>query len=127
MEPLTFARFIPFDKRGQDSQRTKKPGAEIGDGYADPHGPPARFTGDRHQSSHALGNLIEARTLRIGPGLAETRYTGEDDARINRLEGDVIDAEARLDVWPKIFNHHIDGGGQAQKQLQPIRFLQIDR
>src|SRR5262249_24904242 len=70
---LALLRLLALEQCHQDAERAEQPGAEIGDRNADPHRPLARKPRDRHQAPHALRDLIEARTLRIGTILAETR------------------------------------------------------
>ena len=41
--------------------------AEIRKRGAGPHGPTPRLAGNRHQSGHALGNLVDARPAGYGP------------------------------------------------------------
>ena len=55
-----------------------RPAREVGDRNADPHRPLPRQAGDRHQSAHALRDLIEAGPVGIGPVLAETGNAGVD-------------------------------------------------
>jgi hypothetical protein len=84
-------------------------------------------TGDRHQAAHALGDLIESRPRAIGAVLAETGNAGEDDARIDRLERLVIDAEAELDVGAIVFDYHVRLPGQAGKDFAALGQLEVQR
>ena len=87
--------------------RAKMPAREIGDRDADAHRALARQAGDRHQPAHALRDLVEARPLAIGPVLAEARDAGVDEARVERLQALVIDAEPELHVGPVILDHDV--------------------
>ena len=76
----------------------KMPAVRSAIGNADAHRPVAGLAGDRHQPAHALGDLVEAGPLGVGPVLAEAGDRAVDQARIDRRQALVVDAEAVLDV-----------------------------
>src|SRR3981081_2800464 len=80
LHPLTFARNFAFQPSHQNSHRAENAGAEIRDGNADAHRTLTWKTRDRHQPAHALGNLIETRTLAIRSVLTEPGNDTTDHA-----------------------------------------------
>src|SRR5262249_27961556 len=90
---LTLAGLFPLEERNKDARGAKYPRRQVGDRYADPHRPLPGLAGDRHQAAHALGDLIEARALRVGAVLAEARNARIDKARIDLAQRLVVDAE----------------------------------
>jgi len=67
-------------------------------------GPLPGAPSDRHQSAHALRDLIEAGALVIGAVLAETGDAAIDDARVDLAHALIVDAELGLDVGPEILD-----------------------
>ena len=88
-----FAGLFTLEQRHEDAERAEKPGGEIGDRDADAHRPLPGHAGDRHQPAHALRDLVEAGPVAIGPVLAEAGNAGVDEARIDRAQRLVVDAE----------------------------------
>ncbi len=87
----------------------------------------ARRAGDRHQPAHALRDLIEARTLVIGAILAEAGNAAIDDARIDRAQAFIVDAEPGLDVGTKILDHDVGLFHKPPKHFKTFLVLQIER
>ena len=73
----------------------KSPAGQVGDRDADAHRAAAGLARDGHQPAHALRDLVEARTLAVGPVLAEARDAGVDEARVDLAQRRVVDAEPR--------------------------------
>ena len=127
LHPLALAGDVAFQQRGEDAERAKQPGGEIGDRDADPHRALAGRAGDRHQPAHALGDLIEARPLVIGPVLPEPGDAAVDDARIDLAQALVVDAELAFDVGAEVLDHHVSLLGEALEHFQALRVLQVER
>ena len=70
-DPLAPAGSAPFQQGQQDPLGGEEPGGQVGHRDASPHRAPPGLAGDRHQATHALGDLVEAGTVTIGPVLAE--------------------------------------------------------
>jgi hypothetical protein len=120
-DPLPLARHLAFQERDQDAHRGEDAGREVGDRDADAHRPLPRQPGDRHEAAHALGDLVEARPVAVGAALAEPGDAGIDQARVDRLERGIVDAEPLLDVGAEILDHDIGIAHQLPKNLDPVR------
>ena len=92
-DPLALARHLALQQRDEDAHRAEDAGRQIGDRDADAHRPLSRQAGDRHQPAHALRDLVEAGAVAIRPALPEARDAGIDEARVERLQRLVVDAE----------------------------------
>ena len=84
LHPLAFARHLALQQGDERAHGGVVAAREIGDGHADAHRPLARQAGDRHQAAHALGDLVEAGPVGVGPVLAEARQADVDEPRIER-------------------------------------------
>src|SRR5262249_6431666 len=125
--PLTFARHLALEQRGQYAHSAEEPGGEVSHGNADPHRTFTRRAGDRHQPAHALRDLIEAGALVIGAVLAEAGDAAIDDARIDLSHALVVNAELRLDVGTEILDDDVGLGSKAVEDLKTLRILQVQR
>ena len=85
---------LALQQRHHDGLREEHAGGEVRNRDADAHGALARQAGDRHQAAHALRDLVDAGSLGIGAGLAETGDAAVDDARVDPRYGFIVDAEA---------------------------------
>ncbi len=116
-----------FKQRQYDSVGQQEAGRRVVNCDADAHRSLARVTGDRHQSAHALGDLVNAGPPGIRPVLAKSGYAAIDDARIDLLHRFVIDAEPMLNVGFVILDDDIGPLGQLEKDLQTFLALQVQR
>ena len=89
--------------------------------------PMARRAGDRHQPAHALGDLIEARTLVVGAILSEAGDAAIDDTRIDLAHAFVVDAEFCLHVGTKILDDDIGLLRQPPEHGESFGILQVER
>src|SRR5262249_29496430 len=103
------------------------PRREVGDGNADAHRAFTGRAGDRHQTAHALRDLIEPGALVIGAVLAEAGNAAIDDAGIDLLHALIVDAELGFHVGAEILDHHVGLGDQAVENFQTLRVLQVQR
>ena len=124
---LALAGLLALEQGHQDAERAEQPARQVGDGNADPHRPAAGLAGDRHQAAHALGDLIEARTLAVGPVLAEARDAGVDQPRVDLAQRRIVDAEPLFHVRPEVLDHHVGLGGQPAQHGNAARRLQVER
>src|SRR5258708_2265743 len=127
LHPLTVAESLALQEGRENSHREKSAGAEIGNGNPDAHRALARQARDRHQSAHALRDLVKTRTLAIGTILAEAGNRAIDDALVYRANGLVIDPEAEFDVRPVILDHDVGGLDHPFEDIDAVFFLQIER
>ena len=67
-------------------------------------GPAAGFAGHRHDARHALRDQIEAPFESMRPGLAVARDRRVDEARIERRQLLIVDAECRHDTGPIVLD-----------------------
>ena len=127
VHPLPLARIFALDQRHNDPLRQQQPGAEVVDRDADPHRPLARHSSDRHQPAHPLGDLVNARPLGVGPGLAKPGNAAVDDARVDLFDALVIDAEPVFDGRAEILDDDICGLSQLKEDREPVLGLQVER
>ena len=125
--PLALARALALQQRQHDAVGEQQPCRGVVNRDAHAHRPAAWMTGNRHQATHALRNLIHTRAARVWPILPEACNAAIDDARINFLHCFVIDAELVLDGGFVVLDHHVGCFRQFEKYLQPFRRFQIQR
>ncbi len=126
VDPLALAGLFAFQQRGQDAQRGIQAGAGIGDRQAGAHRPLAGQAGDRHQSAHALDDLVEARPARVGAGLAESGDAGEDQPGVDPAQRFIVDAQPLLDVRAPVLDHHVGLGRKAPEHFKTLRRFQVE-
>jgi hypothetical protein len=93
---------------------------------ADPDRPLARQAGDRHQASHALGDLVDPGAALIGPVLAEAGNAAVDDARVDLLHRLVVDAEPVLDRGLEVLDDDIGLCRQFHEDFEPLLAFQVE-
>ena len=71
VQPLAAPGFLALQPRHQDAVGAEQAGGQIGDGDADPDRSLAGQGGDRHQTTHPLGDLIETGALPVRAVLAD--------------------------------------------------------
>ena len=86
-------------------------------------GPLPRQTGDGHEPTHALGNLVKARPLEIRAVLTKTGDATVHQTRIDAAERFVIHPQARFDIRAVILHRHVRLGDETLKDLQALRLL----
>ena len=127
MDPLPFARALALVKRQQDALRQVQPGRQVRDRDADPDRSLPRQAGDRHEAPQALRDLVHARPVAIGAGLAEARYRAIDDARIDGPHGLVIDAEPVFHAGAVVLDDDIGVLRHRQEYLAALVGLEVQR
>ena len=125
--PLALPRDLALQQRRQDADGAVQARAHIGHGNAGAHRAAARHAGDPHDAAHALGDLVEARALGIGPVLAEARDRAQDDARVHLLQALVVDAETELHVGAVVLDHHVGLLDQLHEDGEAVRLLEVER
>ena len=110
----------------QDALAQEHAGGGVGDGDADAHRAMPGFAGDRHQAAHALHDLVDAGARRVRAVLTEARDGCQDDARVDRLQLLVGEAEALLHRGAEIFHHDVGAGDQPGQHFGAGRRLQIE-
>ena len=65
------------------AERQQVAGGQVRDRQADAHRALPGQPGDGHEPAHALHDLVDARALAVGTGLAEAADAAVDDARIH--------------------------------------------
>ena len=104
-----------------------RPAQQIRDRNTDAHRALPRQAGDRHQPAHALRDLVEARPVGVGPVLAEARNARIDEARIDRGERRVVDAEPLLHVGAVVLHHDVGLRGHLLQHRDAFGRLQVQR
>jgi hypothetical protein len=84
------------------------------------------MTRDRHEAPHALGDLVDSGSARVGAVLSETGDAAVDDARVDLLHRFVIDTQLVLDGRTKILDDHIGVLRQREENLETFRSLQVE-
>ena len=74
-----------------------------------------------------MGDLIHASAFPIRPGLTKAGDGGIDQARIDRLQIFIGDAEAMLHLHAHVFNDNIGGSGKLHQHCLAFRRFQIKR
>jgi len=118
---------LSLEQGGHNSQRGVKTSTGIGNGDSRSDRPLPRKTGHRHHSPHTLDDLVEARTLSIGPRLPETRNTGQDNARVYLLQRLVIDPQALLYVGPPVLDNHVSLFDHFIEYIFGFRLFEVKR
>src|SRR5262249_17856761 len=101
--------------------------AEVGDRNADPHRPLARNPRDRHQAAHALGDLVDARTVAVRAALSAPGDAAVDDARVDRPYGIVVDAETLLRPGAVVLHDDVGVLRQLLEDRHPLRVSEVER
>src|SRR6185312_10595911 len=127
LHPLTLARTLALDQREENALRRENTSAQIGDGNARAHRALTGQARHRHDAAHALRDLVEARPLAIGPVLAEARNAGIDEARIDRAQRLVIDAEPVLHVGPVVLDHDVGLCHQLLEDGDALLRFEVER
>ena len=96
-------------------------------GNADAHRAAAGLAGDRHQPAHALRDLVDAGTRRVGAGLAEARDRAVDDLRIDLLDRLVVDLEAVLHVGAVVLDDHVGLLRELHEDRVAFLALEVER
>ena len=119
--------FADADIGAEDGVEREERAADVGNRHAGLGRRLAGMAGDAHHPGHRLRDQIEARALRPRPGLAEARDAGIDQARIDRGQRRVIDAEPLGDAGAVILDQDVGGLDQAVEHLACRLALQIER
>ena len=107
LHPLPLTGALAFPQRSEYAQRRMQAGGQIGHRRAGTHRAFTRMTGDAHEATHALRDLIKTRPLAVGAILTEAGNRGQDDARVDLAQRLVVDAKAELHIRAKVLHHHI--------------------
>jgi hypothetical protein len=124
---LALLRLLALEQRDQNAERAKQPCGEVGDRDADAHRPLPRQAGDRHQSAHALRDLVEARSAGVGTALAESGNAGIDELGVDLAQLRIVDAEPAFHVGTEILDHHVGFLHHALERRQGCGRLEIER
>ena len=127
LDILALAGFLALEQRGHYSECREQSRSHVGDRRPRAHRPLSRQAGDRHQPTHALRDLVEARPRLVGPGLAIGRDRGIDDARIDGFQVRIIDPQPPLHVGAKILDHHIGLPREPQQGRAARLAFQVER
>ena len=77
--------------------------------------------------AHSLRDLIEAWAVAIRPALPKAGNAGIDQARVDRLQRLVVDAEPGLYIGPVVLDDDIRVPHQLAEDLDPLGCLEIQR
>src|SRR5438552_5006030 len=127
MDPLALARALALDQGDEDALREEDARAEVRDGNADAHRPLSRDAGDRHQAPHALRDLVDSRTIAIGAALSEAGDAAVDQARVDRADAFVVDAEPLLHVGAVVLHDDVGVLRELLEDLHGLGIAQVQR
>src|SRR6516165_6493638 len=127
MDPLSLPAHLALEQRHQDTLGEQQPCAEIVDRDPDPDRPLPGQAGDRHQPAHALGDLVDARALRVRPALAKAGNAAIDDAWIDLFDRFIIDAEPVFHLRAEILDDDVGLLRQPEKDRLALLALQVER
>src|SRR5690606_19590822 len=111
---------------GQHADGAEQAATQVAYRYAAAGGALLGCARDGHAASHRLHHLVERGTLRIGPGAAEPGHRAGDDARVDRAQRCVIDAETLGDAHTEIVENHVGAAYQVFEHGQARFAFQVD-
>jgi hypothetical protein len=120
------AAFTP-DDGAEDAVEGKERAADVGERHSGLRRRTAGVAGDAHDAAHRLRDQVEAGPFRPGPGLAEARDAGINEARVAGAERRVVDPEARRDARPIVLDDDVGAGGEPAEELETGGALQVQR
>ena len=113
-------------ERGQHGDRAEEPAREVAHGHARADGRARGLAGDRHAAAIALGHDVEGGAVAVGTFFAESGHAAGDDARVDRIERRVVDAEPLGHAGAEVVDDDIRLGRKLVKKGAPFRPLQVD-
>src|SRR5262249_33034427 len=114
-------------QRGEDADAGEVAGEQVADRDADPEGPGRLGAGDRHQARHALDDLVVARPVGVGPGLAEARDAGVDQPRVQGGQVLVVDAEPLLHAGPEVLDEDVGARNEPEQNVVAFRPREVEQ
>ncbi len=127
VNPLALAGTLAIVEGEDDALGQQQARGEVGDGNADTHRPAAGLAGDRHQATHALGDLVDAGARRIGAALAEAGDRAVDDARVDLGDRVVVDLEPMLHVRAVVLDDDVGFGRELHEDRMAFGGLEVQR
>ena len=128
LDPLALARHLALEQRHQDAHaRQKMPADRSATGMPTRTGPwPGRPVID---ISPPMPWAIWSKpgAVAVRPALPEPRDAGIDEARVERLQRGVVDAEPGLDVRPVVLDQDVGAAHQLAEDLDPLRRFEVER
>ena len=112
--------------RGQDAQRARHAGVQIGVRQRRPHRPPVRLAGQAHDAGVSLDVGVERGAVPARTGQPVAGDGTHDDARIERGQRRVLDAQARGDAGAVILQHHVRPAHQIFECRLAGGMLEVD-
>jgi hypothetical protein len=113
-------------ERGENPNRGKEGGAEIGDRDSGLHRRAVGLAGDRHDAGDALRHQIEAALVLHRSRLSIAGDGGVDQPRIEGRQRRVVESQPGHDTGPEILDQDVGGLRQAPHDVLAARGLEID-
>src|SRR5207253_4539921 len=123
--PLALAGGLALDDRDQDALSQENAGAKIGDRNPHAYRPLARDTRDRHQPAHTLGDLVDTRAVPVRAALAEAGDAAVDDARVDRSQCLVVDAQPFLHTRAVVLHDDVGVARELLEDRHPLRIPEV--
>ena len=125
LNALALAGLLAFEQSNEDAHRAEDAGREIRDGDTRADGALAGESRNGHQAAHALRDLVEAGAIGIGAVLAEAGNARVDEARVERAQIRIADAEAVFDVGTIVLDKDVSGGNEAFKDFDALGAFEV--
>src|SRR5262250_3150811 len=126
MHPFALARDLTLQQGHQDALGQKDARAEVRNGDANPHWALPGNTGDRHQATHALGNLVHTRAIPIRTALPKAGDAAVDDAGVDRAQALVIDAQTLFHPRAIVLHDNVSILRQALENGHGLRISEVE-
>ena len=124
---MAFAGLIALEQRHEYANGAVEAGTAVADCNAGTHGPLPRQAGNRHESAHALHDLIESGAICVRAFLPEAADACIHDAWIDLAHAFVVDAEPVLYTGSIILDDHVRFLRETLEHSDAIGFFQIER
>src|SRR6266852_1210265 len=127
VHPLAEAGLRPMEKRVGDAECGEDSGREIEERDAGADGWAVGLPGDGHDAAEGLHERLVAGTVLPRAGPSERRDRAIDQARVERGQGVVAEAETLHRARPEILDQDVGALHQIAQHVGTLRGLQIER
>ena len=125
VHPAALAGLLALEQGDEDADGCVESARQIRDGHSDPHRSLTGKSGDPHETSHPLRDLIESGAHAIRTLLPEPGDARVDDSRVHGPARGVVDPEARLHVGTIVLHHHVGLLDESHECRTSFRVLEV--
>ena len=126
IDHLALAARPPRVQRGRDRERREHAGHHVGLGHAHHHRVAARLAGEAHDPAHPLHDEVVSGPGATGAILAEAADVTHDDARRDRADAVVGEAEVRERPRAEVLDQHIAALDHSLEHALPLGVLEVE-